>query len=81
MSCGIPVIGTDVGGITEMIADNGILLSADPDAGEISAAIRKILTQKGSQLQDMKCAACRKWQAEFDSSTVFQDMLTVLRNL
>lgn len=81
MACGVPVIGTDVGGITEMIADNGILLSADPDAEEISAAVREILTQEGSRQQRMKNAAYKKWQAEYDINAAVQKMLAVLRNL
>ena len=78
MSYGVPVIGTAVGGITEMIADNGILLSADPDQGEVASAIQRILTLEESDLQKAKAAAYRKWQEEFDADKSFDRMYQVL---
>ncbi|MBA1420215.1 MAG: glycosyltransferase [Epsilonproteobacteria bacterium] len=43
MSCSIPIIAPDVGGISEMLIDgyNGILLPSIPTAGEISEALGK----------------------------------------
>ncbi|MCM1233099.1 MAG: glycosyltransferase [Ruminococcus flavefaciens] len=81
MSYGVPVIGTDVGGITEMIADNGILLSEEPTAEQVAEALRQIMTQDGQALQQMKEASYRKWQAEFDINVSFGNMLEVLRKL
>ncbi len=78
MSYGVPVIGTAVGGITEMIADNGILLSADPDKGEVASAIQRILTLEESDLQKVKAAAYRKWQEEFDADKSFDRMYQIL---
>lgn len=81
MSYGIPVIGTDVGGITEMIADNGILLPANPDADDIAGAIQKIAAQDREDLQKMKEAAYLKWQLEFDIDRSFHEIYEVLNNL
>lgn len=78
MSYGIPIIGTDAGGITEMIGDNGILLSHDPDAEEIAAAIRKVMELGESDLQRMKAASCQKWQEEFDIDKAFGKLYAVL---
>lgn len=78
MSYGVPIIGTDAGGITEMIGDNGILLSHDPDAEEIAAAIRKIMELGESDLRRMKAASCQKWQEEFDIDETFEKLYAVL---
>lgn len=78
MSYGIPIIGTDVGGITEMIADNGILLSANPDEEEVANAIQRILTLEESDLHKAKAAAYRKWQEEFDADKSFDRMYQIL---
>jgi glycosyltransferase involved in cell wall biosynthesis len=44
MSCSIPIIAADVGGISEMIDDqvNGILLARDPSAGEILDKLHRV---------------------------------------
>lgn len=81
MSSGVPVIGTDVGGITEMIDDNGILLSRNPDADEVAGAIRKMAVLESSDLKKMKEAAYRKWQAEFDIEVSFKNILNLLESL
>lgn len=79
MSCGIPVIGTDVGGITEMIRDNGILLSAEPDQDEVAGAILGVMTQERHDLEKMKAAAYRKWKEEFDIHKSFEKVLRILQ--
>lgn len=81
MSYGIPVIGTDVGGITEMIADNGILLPAEPPAAEIAGAIRKIMTQEKQELQKMKRASYQKWESEFDIDKSFRKVHEIFEDL
>ena len=42
MAAGIPIIGTNVGGIPEMIDGNGVLLSANPSNKEVAEAILRI---------------------------------------
>lgn len=78
MSYGIPIIGTDAGGITEMIGDNGILLKHDPDPDEIAAAIRKIMEMEEGELQRMKAASYQKWREEFDIDENFGKLYEVL---
>ena len=80
MSCGIPVIGTDVGGITEMIRDNGILLSAEPDQDEVAGAILGVMTQERHDLEEMKAAAYRRWKEEFDINKSFEKVLKTLQS-
>lgn len=81
MSYGIPVIGTDVGGITEMIKDNGILLAAEPDEEEIADAIQRIMIQERQDLEKMKEASYREWMAEFDIENNFKKVYEILKNL
>lgn len=42
MAHGIPIIGTAVGGITEMIRENGFLLSPDPSREDVAETIKKL---------------------------------------
>lgn len=81
MSCGVPVIGTDVGGITEMLDNNGILISRNPEADEVAGAIRKMTALERSDLEKMKEAAYRKWHAEFDIEVSFERVLNLLEGL
>lgn len=81
MSYGVPVIGTSVGGITEMIADNGILLTKDPEADEIAEAVQKIMLSKEQSLRNMKEASYQKWKAEFDADRSFERLDEILKKL
>lgn len=78
MSYGIPVIGTDVGGITEMIAGNGILLSADPGADEVAEAICRIYRLSGEDLTGMKKRSQFLWREMFDKEICYHQIKEVL---
>jgi len=54
MSCHIPIIAPDVGGIKDMVIDeyNGILLSGDPDINEIAVGLEKIEYFKNSKIRE-----------------------------
>ena len=80
MSYGVPVIGTDVGGITEMITNNGILLSGDPDAEETAKAIREICQLEREELERMKQNSLDAWRKMFAVEKCYQDMKAVLEN-
>lgn len=81
MSYGIPVIGTAVGGITEMITDNGILLSQDPRGEEVAEAIRTIAGADKDALKRMKESSYAGWKAEFDINDSFRRILSELQML
>ena len=78
MSYGIPVIGTDVGGITEMIAGNGILLCDDPGAEEVAEAIRTVCRLSGEELDGMKGRSLALWREMFDKEKCYQEMKKIL---
>lgn len=78
MSYGIPIIGTDVGGITEMITGNGILLSADPGAEEVAEAVCKICRMPEGELAGMKEKSLSLWRGMFDIEECCQKIRGVL---
>jgi len=66
MSCGIPVIGTDVGGVSEILNNtNGVLLEANPTVGEIARALARIIIPK-NQLA-CRIAARQTWGGKFNA--------------
>lgn len=79
MSYGIPIIGTAVGGITEMIADNGILLSKDPHGEEVADVIGTIAGADKEIIDKMKESSYARWKAEFDINDSFQRILAELQ--
>lgn len=78
MSYGVPVIGTDVGGITEMIAGNGILLRANPCAAEVAEAVCRICGAKPGELMCMKEKSLSLWREMFDKETCYHKIKEVL---
>lgn len=67
MAYGIPIIGTNAGGITEMISNNGILLSENPSDEEVMEAIQRFFYMTTEEMEDMKKATYKKWQQLFNA--------------
>lgn len=78
MSYGVPVIGTDVGGITEMLAGNGILLSASPGAEEVAEAICTIFRMPGEEFDEMRRRSFALWREMFSAEKCWHVMRQVL---
>lgn len=81
MSCGIPCIGTNVGGVAEIINDgvNGFLLSANPTMAEVRAVIYRCLDMSVDQLNTMRESAYKTWESKFNADvnyTLFAKMLS-----
>lgn len=68
MSYGIPVIATNVGGISELIEDNGILLSGDPKIEEVSESLEEILFSDEDSLYGMRKNSYEIWKSKFDAN-------------
>lgn len=66
MSAGIPIIGTDVGGISSMVEKNGILLSANPSVNEIKDAIISMMRKTIDEKEMMRACSRELWAARFD---------------
>lgn len=56
MAAGLPVISTDVGGVSDIVTDNGILIPAD-DADAMAQAMEKLYTQRDLREKMAACAA------------------------
>lgn len=69
-SASIPVIATDVGGVSELVNDkNGILLSANPNAGEVAAGIERMSDESFEIHQTRRKEALESYSKSFDLKT------------
>lgn len=67
ISFGIPVIATDVGGVSEIVnTQTGILLDADPDINELAALIDNLALRTGTAFD--RNAVRQFWQNNFDAN-------------
>lgn len=74
-SFGIPVIGTAIGGIPEMIDDeiNGVLLSANPSPLDVKLALDALHEVKRNSLfEKLKLQAYLTWSKKFDAKQNFK---------
>lgn len=80
-SCGIPVIGTNVGGIPEIINSSvGILVKANPSPEEIADAIY-FLIQNPVKAHEMRRSSIENWKKNFDSDNNYLAFAESLNNL
>ena len=81
-SRGIPAIGTNAGGIPEIInSDTGILLGGDPAPNDIAAAMIEMADMPDEEYNAMRRNAYNLWRDEFDAkknAKVFAEMLEKL---
>ena len=68
MSFGIPVIGTNVGGVSEIVnEDNGYLLSANPTSQEIVSVIEKFQQLSTEDKEKKRKAAYFTWEDKYNA--------------
>ncbi len=67
-SFGIPVIATDVGGISEMIDGNGVLLSPNPAVGEVAEAIDSICSLSQAEWEQLSRRSYAIWDEKYDAN-------------
>lgn len=79
MKFGIPMIGTAVGGVTEMIRGNGILLPSDPTAEQVAAAIRRMMSCDRETIDTMRDAAMQIWEKDYDTDINTRRLLGILK--
>lgn len=83
MSCGIPVIATNVGGNSEVVSDqSGLLLDANPQFTELASAFFYFLDQPTNAL--IKRTESRwKWQSQFNADlnfmTFVDDLISIMK--
>lgn len=80
MSYGIPVIGTDVGGVKEIIADqrNGYLLNADADSKTIAAVIGRFYRQTEKEYKAMSCCAWKMYDKRYNANVNYSRFVDML---
>ena len=82
MSFYIPVIATNVGGVSEIINNkNGILISKNPSIVEIVNAIYKISSTNNKEYYAYKQKAFETWQDRFDAKKTYSKFAIDLHNL
>lgn len=83
MSYGVPCIGTDVGGVKEIIEDgeNGFLLNPHPSELEIAEKIRTFYKQSNEDKNRMKENALKTWNEKYSAQTNFQQFCRKIASL
>lgn len=81
LAYGIPVIGTNVGGIHEEIDGNGVLLPENPSVEEIADAIRKVYGMSDSELRAWRERSHQLWDERFNSEKNTKRFLEILRTI
>jgi glycosyltransferase involved in cell wall biosynthesis len=78
MACGVPVVGTPVGGIIEMLDDGrtGLVVPSE-DAGALASALER-LAGDPAQRRDMGSRARAQAEAVFDSRKNVADLLALI---
>ena len=66
---GVPILATDVGGVSEIVLDGetGFLMPKDAPPAEIAAYIRRFYALPAQERADMGACARRLWETRFDS--------------
>lgn len=81
MSYGIPIIGTTVGGITEMIYENGFLLPADPTQEMVAEAIKKLYYMDESRRKLLAQNSYQIWKKDYNIDDNLKKLMAVIRHL
>jgi len=73
MSCGLPVIATDVGGTREIVKNdvNGTLLPSNPTPDQIAESISSYSSMKKETYLERSEQAYRTWALGFDASVCY----------
>jgi len=74
MSVGIPVLGTDVGGVGEIVSNgkNGMLVASDPTPEEVAAAIDAFSALDEREYRTYAERAWATWHEKFNAETNYE---------
>lgn len=81
MSYGVPIIGTDVGGITEMICGNGYLMPANPTKEIIAEAIKECYHLETSEAEHLKQNSYDIWRKDYNISNNLKKLIASIHYL
>lgn len=82
ISCGIPVIATDVGGTGEIVRDgyNGRLLSADFTTEELAGVIQEFSSFHDSERRSYRMQARKSWEEQWTAEKNYKVFYRILQN-
>lgn len=83
MSFSIPVIGTNVGGVSEIIEDgkNGYLLSANPSINEIIEKLTQLYEMSEDEYFNMRKSAFNTWESKFNAESNYSELIYNIKQL
>lgn len=81
LAFGMPIIGTDVGGVSEMIDGNGYLLTANPSAEEVADSIRRIYSMSEMEYNAMRERSFTIWQNDYDLNKNMSNLLDIFKQV
>ncbi len=78
---GVPIIGTDVGGISEMIQGNGILLDKNPTEEQIKDAIIKMYNASAEEVKEMRKHSREIWEKNFNIARNAIELVKIIEEI
>lgn len=82
MSMGIPVVATNVGGVSEIVNnDNGILLGSNPNCEEIKSAIDKFYYMDEKTFSSFRRNAYNTWKTKYNAEINYPEFISQVMNL
>lgn len=78
-SFGVPILSTNVGGVSELVCDgfNGWLLDEDAEIGEFVRILDRFYDMEKSEREVYRNNIRQTWEKGFDASRSFRDFLSV----
>lgn len=82
LSCGVPIIATDVGGVSEMVIEskNGFLLDKNFLIEDLKNAIMKIYSMNESAYQKMRESSYSLWDERYNSTKNYTKFVEEIQN-
>jgi colanic acid/amylovoran biosynthesis glycosyltransferase len=81
ISCGIPVIATDVGANAEIVSEvNGLLLTSNPSLDEIANALF-FFPDNPVNAENMRRGSRAVWQQRFDANENYAHFISEVKRL
>jgi glycosyltransferase involved in cell wall biosynthesis len=83
MSYSVPVIGTNVGGVSEIVEHglNGYLLSAYPTAGEVKEALERFSLLPDAEKDKLRINAFNTWQTKYNATKNYNELVYQVADL
>lgn len=81
MSFGIPIIATDVGGVSELFDNNGILLTANPEPEEVANAIHNMMNADKDVYQNWRSNSYRICTEKYNAKRNSASFVEMLKNM